>query len=123
MALFFSFLPSGLRLMPQSEPNCKKARNSAEYSREYREQVKKDPLRYKLYRQTNMEKCRRYYHRPRSESEKADQREKARMRMKLYRYICIHIRPKKKIGLFPVSRPTLFFGADPKLFFQLSKEN
>ena len=30
---------------------------------------------------------------------------------------------KKKIGLFPVSRPTLFFGADPKLFFQLSKEN
>ena len=30
---------------------------------------------------------------------------------------------KKKKGLFPVSRPTLFFGADPKLFFQLSKEN
>ena len=30
---------------------------------------------------------------------------------------------KKKIDLFPVSRPTLFFGADPKLFFQLSKEH
>ena len=30
----------------------------------------------------------------------------------------VYLRPKKKErGLFPVSRPTLFFGADPKLFF------
>ena len=28
---------------------------------------------------------------------------------------------KNKIGLFPVSRPTLFFGADPKLFFSTFK--
>ena len=29
---------------------------------------------------------------------------------------------KKKKGLFPVSRPTLFFGADPKLFFNFQKK-
>ena len=32
------------------------------------------------------------------------------------------LRPKKKRrGLLPVSRPTLFFGADPKLFFSTFK--
>ena len=29
---------------------------------------------------------------------------------------------KKKKGLFPVSRPTLFFGADPELFFNFQKK-
>ena len=32
-----------------------------------------------------------------------------------------NIRPKKKIGLFPVSRLTLFFSADSKLFFSTFK--
>ena len=32
------------------------------------------------------------------------------------------IRQKKKKGLFPVSRPTLFFSADSKLFFNFQKK-
>ena len=32
-------------------------------------------------------------------------------------YMYFHIRPKKKICVFTVRRPTLIFGPDPKLFY------
>ena len=41
--------------------------------------------------------------------------------------ICIplifFIRPKKKICVFPVTRPTLFFPSDPKVFIGIPKKN
>ena len=33
----------------------------------------------------------------------------------------VHVRPKKKNTLFKVTRPTLFFWADPKNFFWVSR--
>ena len=38
-------------------------------------------------------------------------------------FMIILVRPKKKIAVFPLTRPTLIFCADPAVFIAILKEN
>ena len=88
LTLTLFLLSLGLRQLP-SPPKKIQGLTNAERCKKYREDVKKDPDRHAAKQLQDMQRCRKNYHRPRTEEELQLRRDMERQRKQAYRYVCV----------------------------------